>query len=57
MWGFSINNCVKWKKQILDVQNGKIYAQADVIDLSPSKCFDDFEPVEYLWLARNNHTF
>ena len=34
MWGFCKNKCVKWKKQILDVQNGKIYAQADVIALT-----------------------
>ena len=34
MWGFCKNKCVKWKKQILDVKNRKIYAQADVIALS-----------------------
>ena len=34
MWGFCKNKCVKWKKQILDMQNGKIYAQADVIALT-----------------------
>ena len=33
MWVFCKNKCVKQKKQILDVQNGKIYAQADVIAL------------------------
>ena len=30
---FYKNKCVKWKKLILDVQNGKIYIQADIIAL------------------------
>ena len=34
MWVFCKNKCVKQKNQILDVQNRKIYAQADVIALS-----------------------
>ena len=33
MWVFCKNECVKQKKQVLDVQNGKFFASTDAIAL------------------------
>ena len=34
MWVFCKNECVKQKKQVLEVQNGKFFAPTDVIALT-----------------------